>query len=337
MTDSLAPVRRACRRGTDWLLAHARPDGAIGPVEQRLFYYRLPWTLTSMGETAAAAALLDWIRRHMTTPEGAFAGLSPQGLFAQRYGSYPLACLLSGAALLHRWDIVYPGLDHLLTWQDPESGGFYETRQERGPRAEQVLFPASQGGMTLLQLGQLQAAQKAGEFLQRMWDLQPAPQDRLHHVYRPATGLVTDCPPDQAAFYITRKDEPYQHHFNGGIAAAFLAQLHLATGGAQWLDLARAYQNFSMTTDPVQFQSMQTCKSGWGSGLLLVATGGRAYRTWTRRMGAWFVEHQHPDGHWENTKYWTPDPTLADNIELTAEFVMHLVHITAYLSTRPEA
>ncbi|MBC8457218.1 MAG: hypothetical protein H8D67_04385 [Deltaproteobacteria bacterium] len=147
----LATYRKVCRKGTDWLLnfmnqdgfdtqvrpvsvginsaipsiGATQPKGSIGPVQERLCYYRVPCTFALMGEIAAASQLLDWIHRHMLSPEGAFEGSSPQGVFESRHGSYPLACLIIGAALLQRFDIVYPGTRHLLTWQDRKSGGFY--------------------------------------------------------------------------------------------------------------------------------------------------------------------------------------------------------------------
>ena len=124
-----------------------------------------------------------------------------------------------------------------------------------------------------------------------------------------SAGLIQDVPADQEVLYITRKDQPWQHHFNGGISAAFLAKLYMATGEAVWLDLARQYQDFSMTTDACQFESMQTCKSGWGAGLLYYITREERYRDWTVRMGDWFQGLQCDDGHWDNTKHWTPNPT----------------------------
>jgi hypothetical protein len=199
---------------------------------------------------------------------------------------------------------------------------------------EQELFPTCQGGMTLLLVGQVEAARKAGEWVRHLWALQPDVLHKLYHVhvYSPAKGLVMDYAPEQEALYLTKKDEPWQHHFNGGIAAAFLTQLHMATSERNWLNLARKYQAFSMTTNECQFQSMQTCQSGWGSGLLYVATRERHYRDWTVRLGNWFVEHQREDGYWENTKFWTPNPTVADKIEITTEFVMHVANIITYLS-----
>ena len=328
----LATYRQACRTGTDWLLNFINQDGSIGPVQDRLYYYRVPWAFALMGELAAANRLLDWVCRHMLLPEGAFEGMSPQGVFERRYGSYPLACLVVGATLLQRFDIVYPGGRYLLTWQDRESGGFYNNRQDMTATGEHEIFPTCQGGMTCLLVGQIEAALKAGDWMKRLWELQPDVECKLYAVYSPAKGLIMDYMPEQEALYVTKKTEPWQHHFNGGIAAAFLTQLYMATGEREWLTLAKEYQEFSMTTAECQFQSMQTCKSGWGSGLLYVATRERRYRDWTVRLGDWFVDHQFEDGHWENTKHWTPNPTLADNIEITAEFVMHVANIIAYLS-----
>jgi hypothetical protein len=212
------------------------PDGSIGPVEERLFYYRAPWTFALVGEIAAASRVLDWIRRHMFTPEGAFEGVSPLGVFEARYGSYPLACLLVGATLLGRFDIVRAGKRRLVAWQDPATGGFYNDRQNRTLTGEQELFPTCQGGMTLTLVGQTEAARKAGGWLKRLWHLQPDVAHRLYHVYRPSDGLVEDFPAGEEALYVTKKDEPWQHHYNGGIAAAFLVNLYLATGETEWLD-----------------------------------------------------------------------------------------------------
>ena len=106
----------------------------------------------------------------------------------------------------------------------------------------------------------------------------------------------------------------------------------MATGKSRWLELAQDYQDFSMTTHECQFQSMPTCKSGWGAGLLYLVTREQRYCDWTTRMGDWFVGNQHPEGYWENTRYWTPAPTTADRIHITAEFIMHMAHIITYLS-----
>ena len=329
---NLESYRGCCRQGTDWLLQQLNADGSIGPVADDLYYYRVPWAFALVGEIEAASRALEWTKRNMLTPEGALEGVTPQGVFADRYGCYPLSCLLTGAALLQRFDVVRPCTARLLTWQDPESGGFFHNHTERTSAGEQEIFPTAQAGMSLLVAGEVDAARRAGIWMERLWSLQPEIDRRLFAVYSADLGLITEYPEQQKALYVTEKSEPWQHHFNGGIAAAFLAHLYLATGEGNWLTLARSYQDFSMTTDECQFQSMQTCKSGWGSGLLYVATGEEKYRAWAARMADWFVGNQRDDGHWEDTKFWNPEPTLSDNIHVTVEFVMHVAHLISFLA-----
>ena len=57
----LEPFRSAFRSGADWLLARVNHDGSLGPVRDRLFYYRVPWALVLVGERSAAEACLDSI------------------------------------------------------------------------------------------------------------------------------------------------------------------------------------------------------------------------------------------------------------------------------------
>ena len=103
----------------------------------------------------------------------------------------------------------------------------------------------------------------------------------------------------------------------------------MMTGEQHWLPLARAYQQFCMQSTPRQFETKQVCKSSWRSSLLWVITGEAQYRDWTLRMGDWFVAEQTEDGHWFNTPYHLPNPTLNANIQITTEFVVHLDHIVS--------
>jgi len=237
--------------------------------------------------------------------------------------------------MLQRFDIVRPGTRRLLQWQDADTGGLWHVWDQRTAQGEQEIFPTAQGGMTFILTGELEAARKAGQWFKRLRAAQPDFEHKLYAVWTRAGGLMTQVPADKVELYVTRKDLPWQHHFNGGIAAAFLAELYLATGEEEWLDLAREYQRFSMTSDACIFQSMQTCKSGWGAGLLWLATREPQYREWAARMAEWFCANQFADGHWENTKYWTPKPTTSINVEITAEFVMHVANLIAYLSLNP--
>jgi hypothetical protein len=189
--------------------------------------------------------------------------------------------------------------------------------------------------MSALVTGHRAAAEAAGRWLGRLWDAQPALSDRLYTIATRAGGLATEVPDGaDRRHYINESQEVRQMHYNGGIAAAFLARLHLATGDRQWLELARNYQAFSMNSTERQFEVMQVCKSGWGGALLYLITGEPLYRDWTIKMGDWFVANQHADGHWENSRYIVPDAPLQSNLATTAEFINHLDCIAGALAAR---
>jgi hypothetical protein len=52
---------------------------------------------------------------------------------------------------------------------------------------------------------------------------------------------------------------------------------------------------------------------------------------WAMRMGEWFAEGQLADGRWQNSPFLTPDPSDADDVEITAEFVLHVTTILTAL------
>ena len=72
LSTRLEQYAGAKRRGVEWLLRQTHADGSIGDPAHGFRFYRVPWTFTVAGETAAATALCGWIRRHMFTPEGDF-------------------------------------------------------------------------------------------------------------------------------------------------------------------------------------------------------------------------------------------------------------------------
>ena len=327
----------ARHRSVEWLMSLANPDGSFGPVDLPISYYRLPWALAVAGETAAAGSLLDWIRHNQFTSDGQMVGVSPLGVHDVHFASYPLALLILGAHLRQRYDITRHGLRFLRTRQNPASGGFYDAPGPPGPDAVEDIVSTAQAGMTCLLVGELDAARKAAGWFARLWALQSALPRCLYSCYSETAQLITDFPSDEAFYYVTDAQGLLQAYYNPGIAAAFLARAYLATGEQDYLDLARAYQEFSMNATERQFESKQVCKSGWGSAVLYEATGEAAYREWTLRLGDWFVETQLADGHWENTKHLTPNPTVADNIRITAEFVVHLDTIVHALSGSGQA
>lgn len=333
-TELLMRVQEAKRNGVAFLLGNIGPDGAIADATGgRVTWYRLPWALAVAGETAAAFAVLSWIERAGLGADGAFHGGRDWDPAANRtVNTYPETILAYGAVLLRRFDIARRAMEFAGRFQDPESGGIFMTREQTGPDGPQLLFPTAQFGMSSVITGRIDTARKTGEWFARLWDAQPELPDRFYTIWANG-GLLTDVPSDIDRRHVMQEaQQPLQLFYNGGIAASFLTQLFMATGEQRWLDYARKYQHFSMTSCPEQFETKQVCKSAWGSGLLYLATGDESYLPWIARMGAWFVDEQEADGGWSNTKALEADPPLRHRIEITAEFVVHLDTVIAALA-----
>jgi hypothetical protein len=323
------------RRGSDFLLANVAGDGEIADAGRpRISYYRVPWALQVCGETGAAMRTLDWIERTRLGNDGCFNAAVPWDAAANReVNTYPETCLAYGAMLLRRFDIARRAMSFASQFQDPVTGGVYMNREETGPDGRQLLFPTCQYGMSAVISGRIDDALRVGEWLERLWNAQPELPDRLYTIWTRAGGLATTIPPgENVRHYVNESQDARQHHYNGGIAAACLSHLYMVTGEERWLTLAREYQRFSMETTDRQFEVRQVCKSAWGSGLISLASGDASYLDWLIKMGDWFTEIQEADGRWSNSAYFEPHPPLAHQIEITAEFVVHLDTLIAALS-----
>jgi hypothetical protein len=334
-TAQISAAVAARRRGLDFLLEHIGPDGEIVDAGRpRVTYYRFPWALAVGGETETAFRVLDWIERTALGPDGqVHGGVAWDAAANKTTNTYPETIVAYGAVLLRRLDIARATMRFASQFHDAATGGIFTTREATGPHDTQLLFPTAQFGMSALMIGDQERALQTGAWFKRLWEAQPELPHRLYTIWTPAGGLATTVPEgEDARHYINDAREERQLHYNGGIAASFLTQLFMATGDGDWLELARAFQRFSMDSTPNQFKTKQVCKSAWGAGLLYLATRDERYLPWLQTMAEWFVTGQEADGGWRNTSHLDPDPPLAHRLEITAEFVVHLDTVIAALS-----
>jgi hypothetical protein len=323
------------RRGVEFLLRNVAHDGEIADSGRaRVSYYRVPWALQVCGESGTAALVNDWIDRTRIGNDGRFNAAVPWDAAANReVNSYAETCFAYGAVLTRRLDLSRRMMDFAATFQDPVTGGVFMNREETGPDGRQLLFITCQFGMTAALMGRRVEAVKVGEWLERLWNAQPELPSRLYTIWTRAGGLATSVPAgEHPRHYVNESQDVRQLHYNGGIAAACLAHLYMLTGEERWIALARGYQAFSMESTDRQFEVRQVCKSAWGSGLITLATGDAGYAGWLLKMGDWFTSIQEPDGHWTNSAYLEVNPPLAHQIEITAEFVVHLDTLISALS-----
>jgi len=335
--DRLARYLAARRQGTEWLLTQLRPDGCLGDPEHGFEYYRAPWTFGLVGETQAAHAVCGFIRRTLLTPDGRIDGPLRR---IQTDWSYRDATLIIGAHQIGEYDLSVGLFPELLRWQDPVSGAFANDRDPDGSMSDVMDIPYAAGaGFAALAVGRVDVALRVAGFLRTIWDAQadvdPATGLPLRFLCFWSRARQRPIAPTDAGFgphmVVDNAADRMQRWTIGGISAGFLCRLTLATGDAQWLDLARRYQAFSMAATDDQFKYPSVCKTSWGSSLLYQVTGEAAYRDWTMRLGDWYVAMQDPAGFW---RPWA-ERTENDRVWITLEYVMHLDTLIAALASRP--
>jgi len=334
----LSDASAAADRGVEWLVARIGADGH--PGAGHCHYYRIPWALALSGRRSEAAAVLTWVERTGLQANGDLRA-EARGGFTNRWASYPIAILASGAWHLERYDTAMRLSNRLgAAYQDPETGGAYAAHPDHRTDARQDLFPTSQLGMTGLTTGNLDLAHGAYRWLQNLFDAQPDLPTRLYSATNGAE-LITDTGDDAELAWqvVTDFTQPRQAFYNPGIAAAFLGRYAMATGAGDAIRLAEAYIDLTTQGTEAQFDytdSVQVCKFAWGAAVLLEATGNPAYMGHLRRMAPWFVAAQNPDGSWNNSPFLMERGGDSDaiRVEVTAEFVQHLTSLVTAVGGR---
>lgn len=320
----------AKRKAVDYILDTSNGDGSFGPIEEGFFFYRLPWTFTVAGETAAAASVCQWVRDNMLTADGDF----DQGLrkLTDAY-AYRNATFIYGSHMARQFDLSFNCMPFLLSLQDPVSGGFSNDMEASIP-GDAMDVPYTVGsGLACIATGHLNEALRVYNYLRQVWSQQDDLPDKLYYNFSKSNqNIIKDFNSSDRFWNVVIAQEPlYQRWTVGGIAAAFIVRLYMAIRDPEMLDLARKYMQFSIDSTEKQFNFAPVCKSGWGSSLLYQITGDMIYKKWTMRLGEWFIDTQSPDGTWREFR---EGGSEGDQIHLAAEFAVHIDTIIAALSSK---
>lgn len=328
--ELLGDLDESALRAGRWLLGHMNADGSIGDPAEGFKFYRAPWALTLLGETDSASAVCGWVRAHLLTSE---RDLSAPARVTTSAWSYADATFIVGAQMLQQYDLSLGIMPSLLRWQDPVSGAFGNDRLPDGSMSDDMDVPFACGaGFACLITGNLEAARRVARFLQTIYDAQPDIGNKFYCFWsRSRQASITEADADfQLRFVVENDVDRMQRWTIGGIAAAFLCRLYLAEPQESYLDLARKYQTFSMAATDAQFSYPSACKSSWGAALLYQVTGERQYLDWLGRFGRWYLDAQEPEGFWHP---WV-EQTTGDVINITLEYVMHVLTLTGAVNSR---
>ena len=339
IADRLDAYLAARRRGTDWLLARLDADGSLGDPAEGWKYYRALWTFGAVGEVVAANRVAGFIRRNLVVTDA--AGRRAIGGPYRRLltdWAYRDATHIVGAQLIEAYDLGIGLLPSVLADMDPVSGSVANDHLADGSLSDAGDIPYACGvGFAALACGDIASARRIAGFLRMIYDAQTELPASFYCFWSRSRQrpILRDDPDFELRMVVDNAVDRSQRWTIGGISAGFLCRLYLADrerseAAAEYLDLARRYQAFSMAATDAQFKYPAVCKSSWGSSLLWLVTGDEVYRDWTLRMGDWYVETQEPDGYWHPLV----ERTEADVIEVTLEFVMHLDTLIGALAAR---
>ncbi len=322
----IARAEDARDRAMRWLLDEYRSKGFDATADEGWFFYRAPWVFAMAGETRVAAAICAAVRDDLIGVDGR---LRLPGA-ADKWSTYRAATFVVGAHLAGQYDLSFGTWRALLADREPDAGLFSFRAEASRSAVVDATADVAGCGFAAVAVGDLDNARSMSAFLDRLWEVQPDLPTRFFHNWaldRQATVTHDDPEFTPKAVLDVRLDAP-QYWFLGGICAAFLTRLFLATGDKSLLEIARRYQSLAMGAADVQFGYPAACKGSWGSSLLYQATGDPAYLAYTTRMVEWYLQRQEPDGWWHPLV----ERTRGDVIEITLEFAMHLDTIVGALA-----
>lgn len=324
-SSAATAFREARDRACQYLIRYTRPDGCVGAEERGVAdYYKVTWAFQVCGETNRANRLCQWIRKHGITSDGDFGPRPPE---TRGYGhAYYNAWVVLGAHRLQQYDLSQRGMDFLMGFHDPVSGGFYSSATDRIEDTLQDIWVVSGCGQAALVTGRVDVARGVGRWMKEVMRQQPNFPKQLFGVFSRAEGLHTTPDQDDEIRYVAHQDaQQDQYIFNPGIAGGFLCRLYQTTGESEWLDLAKEYMRFAEGMSDYLFTLLRAGKVGWAASVLYTLTGEDRYADIAQHVGRELLRSQADDGSW----------SLFDGyqVDMAAEMLVWLDEIQQALGT----
>ncbi len=312
-TDTANEFRQAADRALDFLAAHVDDEGRsrIDPNDPGL-HFKLPYVFAYGDRRQLALKVLDHIERNLLADDGSFQDdrfNGPASAFL-----YQAGWLAWSSAALGRFDLARRVAQRAIREQDPELGGFWnETHQGR----EQGVLNSSSAAAGCAAAGELEAADLAAGFMERLIELQPEPARRFHFGLYANGEVITDSDAETGRNYFDQDGPCRPAMFATAIAG--LTWLGRQTGDAKHFDLARAYAGLILSHRGQPWTSPFASKTGWAVLQLNVNRPDPALTAYAESVGRRFLELQQPDGSvdltvWPGMEAGAPLPLRLGNL-----------------------
>jgi hypothetical protein len=316
-------------------------------------HYKASYFWNAVGDPQHAGLWRKLIAEQFLQPDGDFR-TSPdtKGFLAfpatltNQY-IYSNGWIIAGMIKWGAYDIAHKGLQFMLRFQDPNTGGCYYSFDPGTGAIDKRLLDSSStsaAGLAFLSCGRLAEARKAGDFLLRLLDIQPHPNEFFFSCMTPDGTLHTDVMKSENQWdegsrkqkcLSARSDALNELTWLIGKPNKFLTRLYTATGESKYLEGAKTCFEFFHKLDERAWTNYASCKTMWSGAELYRITGDRRYADTATRLLDFYCKTQSPTGTWVHTLWYKSEaeqsfPWTADiTCEYGAEFTDVLYDLSA--------
>ena len=288
-------LNSACR----WLrsLLDDRPGG-IRRSDQASLYYKVPGSLAVNGAFDRAFSCLDWFASRFLGNRGQLA-IPPEQEASRFTNTYDRGWMVWGAGICGRYDIAFPLAEDILAYQDRESGGFLDRAADlREGEGVQHAMTAGFAGLGLLSTRHVAAARRAGDFLIDLLKLQPHPAEGIYLAANRREDGTRELLLERTSRDYVDRGGLKQRPARLGPVQVLLVRLYRLTRKTRYLDAARTYTDAVLTGRDGIYDCVESHKFLWGLTELHQVSPEDRYRRAARRIAAYLIRSQKPDGQW---------------------------------------
>ncbi len=287
-------LNSACR----WLRSLMDDEGSIQDSGHASLYYKVPGSLAVNGAFDRACSCLDWVASRFLGNRGQLA-IPPEQEASRLTNVYDRGWLVWGAGICGRYDIAFPLAEEILEYQDRESGGFLDRAADlREGEGVQHAMTAGFAGLGLLSTRHVAAARRAGDFLINLLKLQPRPQEGLFLAANHRADGTQELLLERTSRDFVDRDGFKQRPARLGPVQVLLVRLYRLTRKNRYLDAARTYTDAVLTGRDGIYDCVESHKFLWGLAELYQVSPEDRYRRAARRIAAYLIRSQQPDGQW---------------------------------------
>lgn len=294
-------LKTAALKTVHFLERQMDDDGAYGADATDLAcYYKSPMLFYLAGRRDLAGQVLSQIKQRFMTDEGDF--VTSEGVKSVKGEYVEFWCYTNGwitraARQLARSDIDALSYEYLMRFYVGENQGFLANSLDRNSGITDVITVAHHG-LINLERGNLKVAISAGNYLCDVFAIQPDLQKGFYLRRSVDGGLLTDFESALSPFYFVSKREPEQLYFMIAYPCAYLALLYQSTQDVRYLESAKAYLDFALSSHQGVYRCKFSHKLAWAASIVYSITGEEPYLEAVERIITYFMEMQSEEGMW---------------------------------------